>query len=213
MLKHSREIGRSMIEMLGVLAIIAVLSVGGISGYSKAMEKFKVNKAISEYSYLIFGLLQNLDYIQGLNAANDNGAANAGIVDFVQATNLVPDTWKKVLARRMLDPYGNIIQLFSRNNRLVIDFYLGGAMDENGNLTVNTHFSYQLCQNLMTDLVQPLHYSLYYVGFTQKWATKYYGDQLCNSEVSCLSGLNLTEINELCRSCTEGKMCAIVLEF
>ena len=38
--------GRSMIEMLGVLAIIAVLSVGGIAGYSKAMEKFKVNKAI-----------------------------------------------------------------------------------------------------------------------------------------------------------------------
>ena len=38
--------GRSMIEMLGVLAIIAVLSVGGIAGYSKAMEKFKINKTI-----------------------------------------------------------------------------------------------------------------------------------------------------------------------
>ena len=38
--------GRSMIEMLGVLAIIGVLSVSGIAGYSKAMEKYKVNKAI-----------------------------------------------------------------------------------------------------------------------------------------------------------------------
>ena len=40
--------GRSMIEMLGVLAIVGVLTVGGIAGYSKAMEKFKVNKAIDE---------------------------------------------------------------------------------------------------------------------------------------------------------------------
>lgn len=39
--------GRSMIEMLGVLAIIAVLSVGGIAGYSKALEKWKINGYIS----------------------------------------------------------------------------------------------------------------------------------------------------------------------
>ncbi len=55
------ETGRSMIEMLGVLAIIGVLSVGGIAGYSKSMEKFKVDKAVSEYSYLIQGLLQHTD--------------------------------------------------------------------------------------------------------------------------------------------------------
>lgn len=48
------EKGRSMIEMLGVLAVIAVLSVGGIAGYSKAMEKFKVNKLIGEYNMLVF---------------------------------------------------------------------------------------------------------------------------------------------------------------
>ena len=41
-----KQYGRSMIEMLGVLAIIGVLSVGGIAGYSKAMEKWKINKTI-----------------------------------------------------------------------------------------------------------------------------------------------------------------------
>ena len=55
------RLGRSMIETLGVLAIIAVLSVGGIAGYSKAMEKFKINKMIDEYSYLINGLLEYKD--------------------------------------------------------------------------------------------------------------------------------------------------------
>ena len=50
------ENGRSMIEMLGVLAIVGVLSVGGIAGYSKAMEKFKVNKIVEDYK-LIRGLM------------------------------------------------------------------------------------------------------------------------------------------------------------
>ena len=45
-----KQSGRSMIEMLGVLAIIGVLSVGGIAGYSKAMEKFKINKTIEQIS-------------------------------------------------------------------------------------------------------------------------------------------------------------------
>ena len=52
------EKGRSMIEMLGVLAIIGILSVGGIAGYSKAMEKFKINKLSHEYSDFIFSLIQ-----------------------------------------------------------------------------------------------------------------------------------------------------------
>lgn len=41
-MKYS-QLGRSMIEMLGVLAIIAVLSVGGIAGYSKAMLMWRSN--------------------------------------------------------------------------------------------------------------------------------------------------------------------------
>ncbi len=46
------EQGRSMIEMLGVLAIVGVLSVGGIAGYSKAMAKFKTNKAIDQITMI-----------------------------------------------------------------------------------------------------------------------------------------------------------------
>ena len=45
--------GRSMIEMLGVLAIIGVLSVGGIVGYSKAMERYRVNETINQISHIV----------------------------------------------------------------------------------------------------------------------------------------------------------------
>ena len=49
----NNQFGRSMIEMLGVLAIIGVLSVAGIAGYSKAMTKFKINKAIDEINTIV----------------------------------------------------------------------------------------------------------------------------------------------------------------
>jgi type II secretory pathway pseudopilin PulG len=85
--------GRSMIEMLGVLAIIGVLSVGGIAGYSKAMEKFKINKTIEQIStiannvrttFMSQGNYRGLDELIAHNAGiipdemwdEDNGAHN-----------------------------------------------------------------------------------------------------------------------------------------
>ena len=47
------ELGRSMVEMLGVLAIIGVLSVGAIAGYSKAMMKYKLNKQAEQLTTVI----------------------------------------------------------------------------------------------------------------------------------------------------------------
>ena len=41
--KHIHQVGRSMVEIIGVLAIIGVLSVGAIAGYSNAMTKHKLN--------------------------------------------------------------------------------------------------------------------------------------------------------------------------
>ena len=49
MLKRN-QLGRSMVEMLGVLAIIGVLSIGGIARYRYAMEKHKVNELVNHIS-------------------------------------------------------------------------------------------------------------------------------------------------------------------
>ncbi len=54
--RKTDENGRSMVEMLGVLAIIGVLSIGGIAGYSKAMAKYKLNKAQDQ----IFMIITNI---------------------------------------------------------------------------------------------------------------------------------------------------------
>ena len=52
-MNKNNQMGRSMVEMLGVLAIIGVLSVGGIAGYSKAMEKFKIGKLLDQLVMII----------------------------------------------------------------------------------------------------------------------------------------------------------------
>ncbi len=74
------ENGRSMIEMLGVLAIIGVLSVGGIAGYSKAMEKFKINKTIQQITEIAANVqtlyLQQKDF----NGLTTETAVQMGVV-------------------------------------------------------------------------------------------------------------------------------------
>lgn len=88
------QTGRSMIEMLGVLAIIGVLSVGGIAGYSQAMTKYKVNRTIDEYMHLFRGLIEHEDALKKLPGAEIDGAG-PGIAEFIKASNLVPETWRK----------------------------------------------------------------------------------------------------------------------
>ena len=41
-----------MIEMLGVFAIIGILSVGGIAGYSKAIERHRINETVTKITLI-----------------------------------------------------------------------------------------------------------------------------------------------------------------
>ena len=68
-MKHS-QLGRSMIEMLGVLAIIAVLSVGGIAGYSKAMLMWRSNIQKNMLTEIITNMIKirpNLNKTQAIS--------------------------------------------------------------------------------------------------------------------------------------------------
>ena len=207
--------GRSMIEMLGVLAIIAVLSVGGIAGYSKAMEQFRINKAIEEYSFLIQGLLEHIDAIKRMTDKNYQG--QNGLVDFVQATHLVPETWIKNrddVNYQMKDTYGNIVQIFSRRQRLVIDLYLGGFSSVDENNSASLSFSPKFCASIMQNVVQPLSSVLNYTLITYNNKT-FYGNETCNADKKCIKDLTLSEINSICHACTgqANNYCGIALEF
>ncbi|MBQ8670941.1 MAG: prepilin-type N-terminal cleavage/methylation domain-containing protein [Alphaproteobacteria bacterium] len=87
MMKDSQN-GRSMIEMLGVLAIIGVLSVGGIAGYSKAMQKYRINKTIEQITLIS----QNIRtfFANQRNYVDLNTLIPSGI-KIIKKAKLVPD--------------------------------------------------------------------------------------------------------------------------
>ena len=61
------NLGRSMVEMLGVLAIIGVLSAGALKGYSAAMFRHKVNQTVDIFQ----GVLQRLMELDQQNLGDD----------------------------------------------------------------------------------------------------------------------------------------------
>ncbi|MBQ8671459.1 MAG: hypothetical protein IJ525_02950 [Alphaproteobacteria bacterium] len=82
------ESGRSMIEMLGVLAIIGVLSVGGIAGYSKSMQKYRINKTIEQVSQIS----QNIrTFFAPQRDFSDLDSTTADGKKLVQKAKLIPD--------------------------------------------------------------------------------------------------------------------------
>ena len=204
--------GRSMIEMLGVLAIIGVLSVGGIAGYSKAMEKFKLNKTISEYSYLIQGLVEHLHEIKYLS----HDDTQIPIYEYIQAAHLIPETWK-LSGQGLTDANGNTIYVFSQNDNLTVNFYLGGITNTTGE-NVTTSFSDKLCVALFQNLGQPLHEAVT-LARTSKWGHGskvifFYGDAYCGGDKKCLKDATLSEMKEACGICDNtNSWCNFTLEF
>lgn len=89
----NNEIGRSMIEMLGVLAIVGVLSVGGITGYSKAMAKFKTNKLREQINTISTNLMSafiNERSYASLGATNVEGIAMAKYLNLIPEDMILP---------------------------------------------------------------------------------------------------------------------------
>ena len=65
------EIGRSMVEMLGVLAVIGVLSVAGILGYKFAMNKYIANETINELAIRANDIAYQMDKLIEANYAGE----------------------------------------------------------------------------------------------------------------------------------------------
>ena len=197
------EKGRSMIEMLGVLAIIAVLSVGGIAGYSKAMEKYKINKTIEQYNYLILGML---DYIG--DAKKITGSSNVGLTNIAEAAGLIPTTWTKENEFNLRDEFRNIVQTFydPRAGELSIDFALG--LEKNS--TVD-----RLCVVLFNNILLPIGSSVSEVLVLNNKSNfaVYYGQNRCTSSRMCLKDVTLSDIRNSCDFCAENKGCSIALKF
>ena len=207
--RGANSFGHSMIEMLGILAIIGVLSVGGIAGYSKAMEKYKINKTVEQFNYLIQGMLEHTDSLRN----KSNSSYQYGLVDVVQALNLVPETWERVDSIRLTDEMGDTIQPFIRNGNITIDFYLGGKTVEQGVGDLSYAFSDKLCREIVQNVFYPLHSAARAAHIRTDKAYSYYGNILCADGRRCLKDITPTEINKICKACDKGKQaCVLILD-
>lgn len=216
------QFGRSMIEMLGVLVIIGVLSVGGIAGYSKAMEKYKLTKAVGEYNLLVQGLVEHLSDFKKLNS----GGNVYGIADTIQALGLVPDNWHIVQNAAayhntsFLDAYGNNCSLFSRWNRAVFSIEIGGANYDADGAATTPAFSAKFCKEILTNVFAPLHSFIIFTGVWRSGdghndaANYLYGDKYCkDSNKQCLTSITPQQINEVCKKCTGAtERCSVTVE-
>lgn len=219
MYKNINEIGRSMIEMLGVLAIIAVLSVGGIAGYSKAMERFKINKLIQDYNTLIFGLLEYKQSFQ------ENIEGEPNLTDTIIALNLVPNNWARISYMYLQDTYGNYINVRYRSPNVsgqpeeakgvIIDFNFGGLnIDVSGNAS-SDNFNEKVCFEIYKNIAQPLHIALKQVSFhgSKTKGNAYLGDKYCSGRNQCLHTMSVTEMKDVCDSCNKSGRCNLTIIF
>ena len=112
-MKYVNENGRSMVEMLGVLAIFGVLSVGGIAGYSKAMNKYKINKTTDQVSMLVANI-RTLFSSQGNYQGLDNEQA--------KKFGVVPnDMYTKVSSDDIKNAFGGKVFIYDSPARAGVD--------------------------------------------------------------------------------------------
>ena len=186
--------GRSMVEMLGVLAIVGVLSVGAIAGYSKAMRKYRLDKAVSEYNLLLTTAIEKITSDSSVFTTDSGGTLWYTSV-FTKA-GWFPDSFKTYPKSDFAyDNFGNGVWIFKYPNKQI-----GIGIELNHNT--------QLCQslfNLAKEWRSDLHYALTDDGNVTNYA-EFYGDKACSSEVTCLANVTLNNIDTACSPC-EKKRC------
>ncbi|MBR3502066.1 MAG: hypothetical protein IKO06_04080 [Alphaproteobacteria bacterium] len=131
--EQGSQSGRSMIEMLGVLAIIGVLSVGGIAGYSKAMQKYRINKTIEQIT-LIAGNVRTFFAPQrsydGVSCYCGTGYCSGDGCSIIRKAKILPDEMivdtqqqHGNIAIKVANVFGNSVDLGATDDNK--SFYIG----------------------------------------------------------------------------------------
>ena len=198
MRKKYNQIGRSMVEMLGVLAIIGVLSVGGITGYSKAMMKYKLNKHTESFNQFIISAIELKPQLNR-SFAQTGKSINANIFNIL---NLIPE------GMTFNDDNNSIKDVFGSN----ITFHYGLVLQADGSKQEESYIIYNepisnnkissegfaICQNTLTVLKE--HYnniSTITLAIDDK-GFKIYGYLGCPDYSICLKDLSVKDIEKVC---------------
>ena len=78
--KKLSQLGRSMVEMVGVLAIAGLLGIGGIAGYVKGSHQLRTNKLKDDISHLIANIRTVFLTQNNYQSLSERMAIGTGIV-------------------------------------------------------------------------------------------------------------------------------------
>jgi len=189
------QLGRSMVEMLGVLAIVGVLSVGAIAGYSQAMTKHKLNKQAEQLSWLL-----NIVYQYKSQWVFDDKFVH--LVPYYKKLGLIPEEMIKDDSVYIYDALGYRLYIRTNDCPASIDKCRGIIIPFGG----QEHIPFEVCQNFFT-AAKAFHEQL--KGFST-WSDDYgnkhefFGDKYCTPGKKCLKDITLDQIYEICQTVNSG---------
>ena len=183
------QIGRSMVEIIGVLAIIGVLSVGAIAGYSKAMMKHKLNKQSTQFNQ-IFTAVYKYD-----NWGNITGSGN--MIPMLKTLGEIPREMITTDTQYIYDVFKNRISISLNSYYKAPKLYVYLDLSESGE-------SMEICRNIFYT-VKEWHENMfviesYGVSTEGNQNLQAYGDKYCSRGRTCLVDLTLDRIDNLCRA-------------
>ena len=215
--KKQNQLGRSMIEMLGVLAIIGVLSLGSISAYSQAMFKYQLNKFTEDFSTLLNNAISLLPELQ---RQYGKGSADAvKLSSFFADTSLLPgNMYYDKKSDSIYDIFKNqsriIYVLYQDVNTPQTEYYINFTMNKSGDKISSR--DHQICRNILL-VAKENAANIYAVrlhnsnGQGTTTGTSYiYGD-MATWGPKKLRNASLNEIDEVCNFCDSEKFCGLAV--
>lgn len=214
------EVGRSMIEMLGVLAIVGILSVGGIAGLSKAMMKYKLNRLTEEYTLFINELLRyENDFIKEKQQKKQD--TSLILTSYIEPLGILPQGWKisfpyvyDSMTNRISPTIWHETSLSGiRHNKPMITYTIKQQDNEQNNSSI--------CQHLFVHIVKPyselITVATVWGKDTEEIAASsdfWYGDHYCTKNRKCIQNITLSQIYDSCTVCIkENSNCTLLIGF
>lgn len=201
------ELGRSMVEMLGVLAIIGVLSVGAIAGYSKAMMKYKLNKQTEQVNTLISNMI-----IYKNDFRYQNGDITQ-LVPYYKKLNIIPEEMIKGDGDYIYDVFNTRVNVVYNNQTPNVPGAKPNDFTTLSFLLPESSVNSQICYNIVT-AAKEFHQDLYlietYVGASASYTGMHYGDSYCKQQNDpCIKDLSITDMEQLCNVCQDKIPCTL----
>ena len=182
------QLGRSMIEMLGVLAIVGILSVGGIKGLQKAIHSYRYNKTFDQWAQIIPAVD---NYVKQLKKRNRFKAPQHDVYlkSMLKRTKVIPPEMIKENSGYIYDALNNVIGIYHHTSN-----YIGFSVWGEG---YKKDF-YDICRLSLTFGRQ--YYKTadvyFYKNFSQGVGS-FKSDHHCTSS-NCLKDLDETKIIKFC---------------